>query len=163
GKNYKDICEWLDVMTATTIVSDGVVYIAGQKRFARDRFHVFDRAVSVGKELPDGSIADANYVWLSEWQLENINQNYLIPIDSRKRAEQKGEAEPVVIAQSQPEEPSLPEPGRLEMETPHEAVSPPRRGRAQEPTLTPDASAPSLPAASPAADHGGEPAVLDQL
>src|SRR5439155_8866735 len=56
-------------------------YEAGKRRFARDRFHVFERAVSVGKELPDGSIADANYVWLSEWQLQNINQNFLLPID----------------------------------------------------------------------------------
>lgn len=81
GKNYKDIIEWLDVMTATTIMSNGVVYEAGKQRFARDRFHVFERAVSVGKELPDGTIADANYVWLSDWQLDNINQNFLLPID----------------------------------------------------------------------------------
>jgi hypothetical protein len=81
GKNYKDIVEWLDVMTATTIVSNGVVYIAGQKRFVRDRFHVFSRAVSVGKELEDGTVADANYVWLSDWQLENVNHNFLLPID----------------------------------------------------------------------------------
>jgi hypothetical protein len=54
---------------------------AGKKRFGRDRFHVFSRAVSVGKELPNGTIADANYVWLSDWQLENINQSYLLPID----------------------------------------------------------------------------------
>jgi hypothetical protein len=81
GKNYKDVSEWLDVMTATMIISDGVVYEAGKKKFARDRFHVFERAISVGKELPDGTIADANYVWLSDWQLENINQNFLLPID----------------------------------------------------------------------------------
>lgn len=81
GKNYKDISEWLDVMTTTTIVSNGVVFEAGKQRFARDRFHVFVRAVSVGKEMPDGSIADANYVWLSEWQLENINHKFLLPID----------------------------------------------------------------------------------
>lgn len=81
GKNYKEIGEWLDVMSATMIKSSGVVYKADVKRFATDRFHVFDRAVSVGKELEDGSIADANYVWLSEWQLNNINNNFLLPID----------------------------------------------------------------------------------
>lgn len=81
GKNFKEINDWLDVMMSTTIFSQGTVYKAGEKRFAKDRFHVFDRAVSVGKELPDGSTADANYVWLSEWQLENINQNFLLPID----------------------------------------------------------------------------------
>src|ERR1041385_4948803 len=36
GKNYKDIYEWLDVMTATTIFSKGVVYEAGKERFATD-------------------------------------------------------------------------------------------------------------------------------
>jgi hypothetical protein len=31
--------------------------------------------------MPDGSTAERNYVWLSEWQIENINNNYLMPID----------------------------------------------------------------------------------
>jgi len=81
GKNYKEVSDWLDVMSSTTIISNGVVYDAGKQRFVRDRFRVFDRAVSVGKELEDGTIADANYVWLSSWQLENINQNFLLPLD----------------------------------------------------------------------------------
>lgn len=81
GKHYREISEWLDVMTSTTIRSQGVVWSAGQKRHITDRFHVFDRSVSVGKELEDGSIADANLVWLSSWQLDNINQKYLLPID----------------------------------------------------------------------------------
>jgi len=81
GKNYKEVGEWLDVMSSTTIFSDGVVYAANKKRFARDRFRVFDRAVSVGKELDDGTIADANYVWLSAWQLENMNEKFVLPID----------------------------------------------------------------------------------
>ena len=89
GKNYKDISEWLDVMMATMIVSNGVVWEAGKHRFARDRFHVFQRAVSIGKEMPDGTIADANYVWLSDWQLENINQNFLLPIDLQTYRELK--------------------------------------------------------------------------
>lgn len=81
GKNYEDISEWLDVMTTTTVISEGAVYLAGKKKFAKDRFHVFERAISYGQELPDGSVADKNYIWLSPWQLENINQNYLLPVD----------------------------------------------------------------------------------
>jgi hypothetical protein len=81
GKNYNEISEWLDVMTGTMIISEGAVYFAGKKLLAKDRFHVFDRAVSVGKEVEPGKIADKNYVWLSDWQLENINNNYLLPID----------------------------------------------------------------------------------
>src|SRR6185503_3749340 len=46
-----------------------------------DTFHVFDRVMTMGSSLPDGTVADRNYVWLSDWQLENINSNYLLPID----------------------------------------------------------------------------------
>jgi len=81
GKNYEAVSEWLKRMTLTGIVSEGAVYFAGKKAWASDTFHVFDRAVSLGQELPDGKVADRNYVWLSEWQLENINNNHLLPID----------------------------------------------------------------------------------
>ena len=81
GKNYKEVSEWLDVMSATSIFSDGAVYVSGKEQFVRDRFRVFDRAVSVGNVLEDGTVADANYVWLSAWQLENINNKFVIPID----------------------------------------------------------------------------------
>jgi hypothetical protein len=81
GKNYRDVSDWLDVMVGTTIISEGAVYFAGKRTFGKDTFHVFDRAVSFGKELPDGSIADKNYVWLSQWQLQNINDHHQLPID----------------------------------------------------------------------------------
>ena len=81
GKNYDDIAEWLKRMTLTGISSEGIVYFAGRKVWASDTFHVFERAVSFGAEMPDGSVAERNYVWLSQWQLENINNNHLLPID----------------------------------------------------------------------------------
>src|SRR5712691_744425 len=81
GKNYREIDEWLNVMSSTTIISEGAVYLAGKKRFVKDRFHVFDRAVSFGKELEPGVLADKNYVSLSDWQLQNINNNHLIRVD----------------------------------------------------------------------------------
>ena len=37
--------------------------------------------MSVGTQMPDGTMADRNYIWLSEWQLENINHNHLLPVD----------------------------------------------------------------------------------
>lgn len=81
GKNYRDVSDWLDVMVGTTIISEGAVYFGGKRVFGKDTFHVLDRAVSFGKELPDGSIADKNYVWLSQWQLQNINDHHQVPID----------------------------------------------------------------------------------
>jgi hypothetical protein len=81
GKNFHEIHEWMNRMTSTTIKSEGAVYFAKRKKWARDTFHVFDRSVAVGEELEDGSVSDKHYVWLSDWQIENINNNHLLPID----------------------------------------------------------------------------------
>jgi len=81
GNNYQDIHEWLQRMTLTGINSKGIVYMARRKTWVSDTFHVFDRVVTMGSSLPDGTVADRNFVWLSDWQLENINSNYLLPID----------------------------------------------------------------------------------
>ena len=81
GKNYEEVGQWLERMTLTGIRSENMVYFAGRKSWAKDIFHVFDRAVQVGQQLPDGTTADQNYIWLSEWQLENLNANYVLPLD----------------------------------------------------------------------------------
>ena len=81
GKNYREIWEWLRRMTLTGIESEGVVYFSGRKKYARDLFHVFQRSVAVGEILEDGTIAEENYIWLSEWQLENINNRHTLPIN----------------------------------------------------------------------------------
>jgi hypothetical protein len=81
GKNYEEVGQWLERMTLTGIRSENMVYFAGRKMWAKDIFHVFDRVVQVGQQLPDGTTADQNYVWLSDWQLENLNANYVLPLD----------------------------------------------------------------------------------
>src|ERR1700683_4278380 len=79
GKYYEAVNEWLSVMTATTI--EGGSYNVRRKSWCTEKTHAVDRVVAVGKELPDGSIADKNYIWFSEWQLDNINSGNLIPIE----------------------------------------------------------------------------------
>jgi len=81
GKHYREIADWLERMTLTGIRSEGAVYFAGRKKYGRDTFTVFTRSVTVGQEMPDGQVADKNYVWLSEWQLENLNSGYVLPVD----------------------------------------------------------------------------------
>jgi hypothetical protein len=81
GKRYAEVDQWLDRMSGTLIKSEGAVFFAKTRRYAKDRFHVFDKAYSVGQELPNGVIAEQNYVFLSDWQLENLNHNYVLPID----------------------------------------------------------------------------------
>lgn len=81
GKNYQEISVWLRRMTFTGIESEGVVFLAGKKKYARDMFHVFQRSAAVGEVLEDGTVAQENYVWLSEWQLENLNNRHTLPIN----------------------------------------------------------------------------------
>jgi hypothetical protein len=81
GKRYGDVAEFLQRMTLTGIVSRRAVYLADRKAWATETFHVFEKVVSVGESLPDGQVAQKNYVWLSEWQLNNINHNFTLPID----------------------------------------------------------------------------------
>jgi len=81
GNNYQEIYDWMDRMTATTIHSNGVVYLADRKMWASNTFHVFEQVVRFGSAMTDGRVADRNYIWLSDWQLNNINNNHLMPVD----------------------------------------------------------------------------------
>lgn len=81
GNRYREVEEWLKVMNATFIESEGAVWLNGKKRFASDSFVIFQRVKRAGQELDDGSVADRNYVWLSDWYLENLNAHYLLPIE----------------------------------------------------------------------------------
>lgn len=80
GKRYAEVDQWLDRMAGTLIKSEGAVYLAKKKRYVKDRFHVFEKVYTVGEELPDGRRAEQNYVFLSDWQLENLNDGYVLPI-----------------------------------------------------------------------------------
>lgn len=80
GRDYLKVADWLNVMRSTGIISESAIYVAGKKQFVTDRFGVFDRAISQGKEYDEG-IADRNLVWLAEWLLANINDNYMLPVD----------------------------------------------------------------------------------
>jgi hypothetical protein len=81
GNRYREVEEWLDVMNTTYIKSEGAVWLNGKKRYASDSFVIFQRVRRMGQELDDGSIAEENYVWLSDWYLENLNAHYLLPIE----------------------------------------------------------------------------------
>ncbi len=81
GFHYDEINDWCKRMVATTIMSEASIYLADRKQYASDTFHVFDRVVLVGEELHDGTRSDFYHVHLSHWQLTNLNQGYLLPLD----------------------------------------------------------------------------------
>jgi hypothetical protein len=97
GRNYELVGEWLSVMTATTIISEGTVYLAGRKTWATDRFHVFDRVVTFGNEMADGARAEKNHVWLSDWQIENLNNNLLVSVDLERYLSLKNHISRVLV------------------------------------------------------------------
>lgn len=81
GKNYREVKQWLQRMTGTLLISEQAVFFAGRKEWKSATFHVFQGVVTKGSQMEDGTIAEKHYVFLSDWQLENINQNYMLPID----------------------------------------------------------------------------------
>jgi hypothetical protein len=81
GKFHKEIKDWLMRMLLTGVQSEGAVWLAGRKVWVTDTVHVFERVITCGQKLDDGTIADLNHVWLSDWQLENVNEFWLLSID----------------------------------------------------------------------------------
>lgn len=81
GFHYDEINEWCKRLVATTIMSEASVFLADRKQYANDTFHVFDRVVLLGEQLNDGTRSEFYQVYLSHWQLTNLNQGYLLPLD----------------------------------------------------------------------------------
>jgi hypothetical protein len=81
GFHYDEINDWCKRMVATTIMSEASIFLADRRQYATDTFHVFDRVVLVGEELHDGTRSEFYQVHLSQWQLTNLNQGYLLPLD----------------------------------------------------------------------------------
>lgn len=76
-----------DAITSTAalfIQSEYALYSKAEKqpiRTQQDGLHLYDRVAFLGSQLPDGSIADTNYLWFSEWYLSNLNAMFTAPLD----------------------------------------------------------------------------------
>jgi hypothetical protein len=90
GSVNRQIDEWLLRMTSVTIASQGMVWLAGRKRYSsNEAFHIFDKFVSIGEYLDTGEKAEQIHVYLSTWLLENFENNYVFPIDYEVYREMK--------------------------------------------------------------------------
>lgn len=85
GKNYQDIQRALKNIVKTSVEARGTFQVkdSKSKRVIDDTFHLYDRVIFRGEELPSGDLADAIYLWLGTWYLQNINNNYVVPLDWR--------------------------------------------------------------------------------
>jgi hypothetical protein len=81
GSQYKKIKEAFERITTASIKSEGAFYSKEEEEWVEDIFHLYDRVILKGKKLLNGEIADTNYLYLNSWYLDNINANYVKPID----------------------------------------------------------------------------------
>lgn len=66
------------------IHSEYALYSKADKQSIRTQqegLHLYDRFAFIGSQLPDGSVADTNYLWFSEWYLANLNAMFTAPLD----------------------------------------------------------------------------------
>jgi hypothetical protein len=81
GRFYSNIKAAIERIVATTIQSKGTFYDKGKKRWQEATFHLYDMVIFTGENLPNGEIADTNYLFLGKWYLDNINTRYVKPLD----------------------------------------------------------------------------------
>jgi hypothetical protein len=55
---------------------------AGKRICTREEgLHLYDRVCFLGAELPEGRVADTNYLWISDWYLANLNALFTAPLN----------------------------------------------------------------------------------
>jgi hypothetical protein len=55
---------------------------AGKRICTREEgLHLYDRVCFLGAELPEGRIAETNYLWISDWYLANLNALFTAPLN----------------------------------------------------------------------------------
>jgi hypothetical protein len=68
------------------VESKRTFYSKSKKRWIEDTFHLYDRVVYRGEEMPEGDrVAETNYLYLGSWYLENLNALYVTLLDYRYR------------------------------------------------------------------------------
>jgi hypothetical protein len=81
GGNKEDIKKALKDIVMAGIESKGTFFLKSKKIFLDRTFHLYDDVIFAGQELPIGQKADAVYVMLGSWVLENVNSDYTVPLD----------------------------------------------------------------------------------
>jgi len=83
GERVRKLKAAIEATAGLTIFSQDALYSkpTGQRLNSRKAMHLYDTVVFVNETLPDGTKADANYLWLSGWYLDNLNAMFTAPVD----------------------------------------------------------------------------------
>lgn len=81
GAQYRKVKEALERIKFTGIKSQGTFYSKAKEEWIDDVFTLYERIIFQGSKMPDGRIAERNYLFLNSWYLENLNLFYIKPLD----------------------------------------------------------------------------------
>lgn len=83
GRGVQHLKRAIESTAGLTIFSRDAVYSkpAGASLQTRAATHLYESVVFVNEPLPDGQMADTNYLWFSPWYLENLNSLFTAPLD----------------------------------------------------------------------------------
>ena len=82
GSDIRDIKKAFKCLVAATIETKFTFWLKDKSEYYGEPvFHRYDIAYFTGDKMPDGTKADAVYVWFSEPYLQSINANYTVPLD----------------------------------------------------------------------------------
>ncbi|MCA9093704.1 MAG: hypothetical protein KDA68_09475 [Planctomycetaceae bacterium] len=83
GRTIRHLKQAVEATAGLMIYSQDALYSkpTGKQLRTRKALHLYDTVVFVNETLPDGSTADANYLWLSQWYLDNLNSLFTAPLD----------------------------------------------------------------------------------
>jgi len=82
GFNIRQVRESIKRLTVTSIDAEQLIHDSKKKRAATGRvFHLYNDFAYYGDEGDDGKPIEKNWVELSAWYLNNLNNNYVRPLD----------------------------------------------------------------------------------
>ena len=83
GENTNRIQQAFKNIVRTSVEAKGTFQLkeSKTKKYINDVFHLYDRVIFQGEQLPDGRVADCVYLVRGTWYRQNINNNYVIPLD----------------------------------------------------------------------------------
>ncbi len=76
GKMMQDLKRSIQSTAGLLITSHSALYSKPDRRLIQtrdDALHLYERVAFAGTKLPDGTTADANYVWFADWYIQNLN------------------------------------------------------------------------------------------
>ena len=79
--HYNEVKKAIQRMIMTEIEAKHTFYHKGKQKWIEEMFHLYDHYTQKGDVLDDGSIADANYLYLNSWYIDNLNARYAKLLD----------------------------------------------------------------------------------